>query len=84
MGTDRQAILSTLAMVMRYGMWGQEGRMESHPFGCGVEACFTWLAFGALFSCGFLRVYRYHDVLVRHNGIMLGIPLQVRTAIQLL
>lgn len=68
---DDQTILATAAVSVRYGMWGD-------IVGCSTVACLAWLCLGGLFSCGLLRVYRYHDVLVRHNGIMFPVTVQAR------
>ncbi|CAN0044529.1 unnamed protein product, partial [Scytosiphon promiscuus] len=64
-------ILATAAVSVRYGMWGD-------IVGCYTAACLAWVCVGGLFSCGLLRVYRYHDVLVRHSGVMLSSTLQAR------
>lgn len=58
---------------MRYGMWGT----DAEEVGCTAVACFFWLGLGALFSTAFLRVYRYHDVLVKHSGVMWPVVFQV-------
>ncbi|CAM9358018.1 unnamed protein product [Ectocarpus fasciculatus] len=36
-----------------------------------------WLGAGAIFGCAFLRVYRSHSVLLRHNGVMWPVLLQL-------
>lgn len=58
---------------MRYGMWGAVGE----ELGCGTAAWFTWLGLGGLFSSAFLRVFRYHDVLVTKSGVMFPVVCQV-------
>lgn len=68
-----QAIMATFGVSLRYGMWGTDGQ----EVGCTAVAWFVWLGLGALFSTAFLRVYRYHDVLVRENGVMWPIVAQV-------
>ncbi|CAM9641096.1 unnamed protein product, partial [Hapterophycus canaliculatus] len=69
--TGIATILATTAVSVRYGMWGD-------IVGCSTAACLAWLCFGSLFSCGLVRVYRYHDVLVRHSGIMFSVTVQAR------
>lgn len=66
-----QAIILTIVVSIRYGMWGE-------VMGCQAKVILTWLSLGALSSCGFLRVYRYHDILVKHDGVMWPITWQVR------
>lgn len=68
-----QAILATLGVSLRYGMWGADGE----EIGCAGVAWLVWIGLGALFSTAFLRVYRYHDVLVKHNGLMWPVVPQV-------
>lgn len=58
-------------------MWGSLHRMESWPLGCNLEVLLLWLGLGALFSCAFIRVYRYHNILVKCDGSMWPVPLQV-------
>lgn len=68
-----QAILATVGVSFRYGMWGE----ETLELGCTVVACLLWLGLGSLFSAAFLRVYHYHDVLVKKNCDMWPILCQV-------
>lgn len=51
---------------------------ESEPaIGCIAEEWLLWLGSGGLFAAAFLRVYRSHDVLVRRNGFMWSLKLQI-------
>lgn len=51
---------------------------ETEPaIGCVGEEWLLWLGVGGLFASAFLRVYRSHDVLVRHNGFMWPETLQI-------
>lgn len=68
-----QTIVATLGVSLRYGMWGTDGQ----EVGCTAMACLLWLGLGGLFSTAFLRVYRNHDVLVKHSGVMWPIVSQV-------
>lgn len=68
-----QAMLATIGVSMRYGMW----RAVGEELGCNKVSWFTWLGLGALFSSTFLRVFRYHDVLVRQSGVMWPVACQV-------
>lgn len=68
-----QAIAATFGVSSRYGLWGADGQ----ELGCTAVACLVWLGLGALFSAAFLRVYRYHDVMVKHSGVMWPIVSQV-------
>ncbi|CAM9180196.1 unnamed protein product [Scytosiphon promiscuus] len=67
------AILATLGVSIRYGMWGAAGEDVE----CDAVLCLTWLGLGALFSSAFLRVYRYHNVLVRQSGVMWPVAYQL-------
>lgn len=58
---------------MRYGMWGAVGE----EVGCNTAVWVSWLGLGALFSTGLLRVFRYHDVLVKHSSTMSPVVCQV-------
>ncbi|CAB1111553.1 unnamed protein product [Ectocarpus sp. CCAP 1310/34] len=71
--TSMAAIIATLGVSMRYGLWGSDGE----ALGCDVVASFTWIGLGALFSTAFLRVYRAHDVLIRQDGGMWPVVAQL-------
>lgn len=66
-----QAMLATVWVSIRYGMWGD-------VVGCTTGVCLAWVSMGAFFSCGVVRVYRYHNVLVKHSGVMLPVTVQVK------
>lgn len=68
-----QATVATLGVSVRYGLWGEAGE----DMGCTAVACLVWLGLGALFSTAFVRVYRYHNVLVKHSGDMWPVVSQV-------
>lgn len=68
-----QAILATIGVSIRYGMWGEEGK----DIGCDAVLCLTWLGLGALSSSALLRVYRYHNILVKQSGDMWPVMIQV-------
>lgn len=51
---------------------------EPEPaIGCIAEVWLLWLGAGGLCACAFLRVYRSHSVLIRHNGFMWSVLLQL-------
>lgn len=70
-------MLANLAVAMRYGWWGVVADASEAPVGCNAEAWLLWSGVGGFFACTFLRVYRYHNVLVLHNGFMWPVPLQL-------
>ncbi|CAM9943004.1 unnamed protein product, partial [Ectocarpus fasciculatus] len=72
--TGLATMLATVWVSVRYGMWGD-------VVGCTTGVCLAWVSVGALFSCGAVRVYRYHNVLVRHSGVMLPVTVQVATLV---
>lgn len=72
-----QGIVTNLAVALRYGWWGTLTAKPDHPISCSGEAWLLWLSGGAFFACAFLRVYRNHKVLVRHNSAMWPVPLQL-------
>eukprot|EP00904_Undaria_pinnatifida_P012840 jgi/Undpi1/8687/HiC_scaffold_25.g11152.m1 len=74
-------ILATLAVGMRYGLWGEQMGEVSQPVGCGAKACLLWAGAGGLFSCACVRVYRAHSILILHNGAMWPVPLQLLTVL---
>ncbi|CAN0078184.1 unnamed protein product, partial [Pylaiella littoralis] len=67
------AIVATIGVSMRYGMWGAVGE----EVGCNTAVWVSWLGLGALFSTGLLRVFRYHDVLVKHSSTMSPVVCQL-------
>ncbi|CAB1117007.1 unnamed protein product [Ectocarpus sp. CCAP 1310/34] len=69
--TGLATMLATVWVSIRYGMWGDVVDCS------GVSL--AMFSLGALFSCGVVRVYRYHNVLVRHSGVMLPVTVQVAT-----
>lgn len=72
-----QGMLVNFAVAVRYGWWGVVTEEPGSPLGCDAEAWLLWSAVGGLFACSFLRVYRYHNVLVLHNGFMWPVSLQL-------
>lgn len=74
-----KGMLVNLAAAMRYGWWGTLTNASEAPLGCNVEAWLLWSGVGGFFACAFLRVYRYHNVLVLHDGRMCPLPLQLAT-----
>ncbi|CBJ33163.1 expressed unknown protein [Ectocarpus siliculosus] len=69
--TGLATMLTTVWVSIRYGMWGD-------VVSC-TAGCLARVSLGALFSCGVVRVYRYHNVLVSHSGVMLPVTVQVAT-----
>ncbi|CAM9128093.1 unnamed protein product [Ectocarpus sp. 6 AP-2014] len=69
--TGLATMLTTVSVSVRYGMWGD-------VVSC-TAGCLARVSLGALFSCGVVRVYRYHNVLVSHSGVMLPVTVQVAT-----
>lgn len=70
-------MLFNLAIAMRYGWWGVVMDAWETPVGCSMEPWLLWSGVGGFFACSFLQVYRYHNVLVLHNGFMWPVSLQL-------
>lgn len=74
-------MLVNLAVAVRYGWWGVVTDAAEPPAGCDTEAWLLWSGVGLFFACSFLRVYRYHNVLVLNDGFMCPVPLQLVTVL---
>lgn len=74
-----QGMVFNLGVAKRYGMWAALTEAAEPPFGCIMEAWVLWTGLAGLLACVFLRVYRNHSVLVRHDGFMWALPLQLAT-----
>lgn len=74
-------MLVNLAVAMRYGWWGVVSGTSEPLAGCNAEAWLLWSGAGLFFACSFLRVYRYHNVLVLHDGVMCPVLLQLATVV---
>ena len=72
-------MLVNLALAMRYGWWGVVTDASAPLIGCNKEAWLLWSGVGGFFACSFLRVYRYHNVLVLIDGFMSPVLLQLAT-----
>lgn len=72
-----QGIVTNLAVALRYGWLGLLSAKPDPPISCTGDAWLLWSGTGALLAFAFLRVYRSHKVLIRHNSVMWPVSLQL-------
>lgn len=77
-------MLVNLAVALRYGWWGTLTEESEPMMGCNPEAFLLWSGAGGVCVCAFLRVYRNHSVLIRHNAAMWPILLQLAVLLVLI